>query len=107
MKSTNPLVDPMIYPLFFPYGTFGWHDKIYQKRNPKKRVTRAEYVSYRIFTRNNEFNILHHGRELFQQFCAENSVRILKDRMDFIRFNVGGEEGGPSGTIWDRVTTKK
>jgi hypothetical protein len=87
MKGTNPLVDPMIYPLFFPFGTYGWHHKIYQANNPTKRVTRAEYVSYRLFTRNKEFNILHHGRELFQQFCAENSIRILKDRMDYIKFN--------------------
>jgi hypothetical protein len=87
LKSTNPLVDPMVYPLFFPFGTFGWDFKMKQSENSKKRLTRAEHTSFRLFTRKEDFNIIHKGRDLFQQYCADQSVRILKDRLDFIRFN--------------------
>jgi hypothetical protein len=58
-----------------------------QSENTEKRLTRAEHTSFRLFTRNGDFNIIHKGRDLFQQYCADLSVRILKDRLDYIRFN--------------------
>jgi hypothetical protein len=87
LKSTSPLVDPMVYPLFFPFGTFGWHNKMTQSEYSNKRLTRAEHTSYKIFTRTDDFNTIQKGRLLFQQYCADLSVRILKDRLDYIRFN--------------------
>jgi hypothetical protein len=81
------MVDPMVYPLFFPFGTFGWDFRMKQSENTEKRLTRAEHTSFRLFTRKDDFNIIHKGRDLFQQFCADLSVRILKDRLDYIRFN--------------------
>jgi hypothetical protein len=87
LKTTNPMVDPMVYPLFFPFGTFGWDFKLKQSINSEKRLTRAEHTSFRLFTRKEDFNIIQKGRDLFQQFCADLSVRILKDRLDFVRFN--------------------
>ena len=39
-----------------------------------------------IFPRN-ERNVILYGRDLFQTFVAEYAVRVLKDRLDFIRFN--------------------
>ena len=76
----------MIYPLFFPFGTPGWHPGM-KHENSNKRITRAEYISYHIFQRTGQFNPLFFGKDLFQMFTAENAVRVLKDRLDFIRFN--------------------
>jgi hypothetical protein len=39
-----------------------------------------------------------------------NPCRVAMSHLCIIHIHyiiVGGEEGGPSGTIWDRVTTKK
>uniref|UniRef100_A0A915MDK8 Major sperm protein n=1 Tax=Meloidogyne javanica TaxID=6303 RepID=A0A915MDK8_MELJA len=42
LNSTNEMVSPMTYPLFFPRGTLGWHPDIRQD-NSIRRVTRLQY----------------------------------------------------------------
>jgi len=67
LNSTNEMVSPMTYPLFFPRGTLGWHPDIRQD-NSIRRVTRLQYVSYSIGIRK-EFNPILYGGKLFQQLC--------------------------------------
>ena len=63
-------VEPMVYPLFYPHGSQGWHKniaKIYnrtvvvdndnaQNEQSNRRVTRGSYVKYRITIRSDTFN---------------------------------------------------
>ena len=62
----DPNIESMVYPLFYPYGTQGWHEVIMRRvigrRNRKtnnedgvelyeesnKQVSRGAYVKYRI-----------------------------------------------------------
>lgn len=55
----DPNVEPWIYPLFYPYGTRGWHRnlmKLNSSTNSTRRITRGQYVKYRIAIRN-ELNV--------------------------------------------------
>ncbi|XP_071643036.1 uncharacterized protein [Temnothorax longispinosus] len=79
----NPNVEPWIYPLFYPYGTQGWHCHL-KKLNSDKRISRGQYVKYRITIRD-DFNILLLGRRLFQQWLVDNYVRIERDRTEYCK----------------------
>lgn len=51
----DPNVEPWIYPLFYPYGTQGWHRHL-KKLNSDRRITKGQYVKYRMTIRD-EFNV--------------------------------------------------
>ena len=60
VSSMNPNVEPMVYPLFYPHGSQGWHKNIAKINNrtfvvdnddaqgeqSNRRVTRGSYVKY-------------------------------------------------------------
>jgi len=79
----DPNVEPWIYPLFYPYGTQGWHCHL-TKLNSNKRITRGQYIKYRLAIRD-EFNVFLFGRCLFQQWLVDSYVKIEKDRINYCR----------------------
>ncbi|XP_034934873.1 uncharacterized protein [Chelonus insularis] len=82
ISTMNPNVEPWIYPLFYPYGSPGWHQNI-MKIGENKRVSRAAYVKYLMSIRNDEFNVFLRGGRLFQQWLVDNYVKIEKDQMTY------------------------
>jgi len=81
VSSMDPNVEPWIYPLFFPYGTQGWHRNL-TKINSNKRITRGQYIKYRMAIRN-EFNVFILDRRLFQQWLVDSYVKMEKDRINY------------------------
>ena len=81
VSSMDPNVEPMVYPLFYPHGSQGWHTNIAKISNrtfvvdnddpqgeqSNHRVTRGSYVKYRIGIRSDTFNAFLLCRRLFQQ----------------------------------------
>jgi len=65
VSTMDPNVEPWIYPLFYPYGTQGWRCHL-TKLNSNKRISRGQYIKYRMAIRD-EFNAFLLGRRLFQQ----------------------------------------
>ncbi|XP_067214192.1 uncharacterized protein [Linepithema humile] len=83
VSTMDPNVEPWIYPLFYPYGTQGWHRDL-TKLNSNKRITRGQYIKYRMAIRD-EFNVFILGRRLFQQWLVDNYVKMQKDRIDYCK----------------------
>ncbi|XP_058789056.1 uncharacterized protein LOC131663017 [Phymastichus coffea] len=86
ISTMNQNVKPWIYPLFYPYGTRGWHQNImrtYEDPNKNRRVTRLDYTKNRIALREDEFNPIIRGRRLFQQWVVDSYVKIEKDRIEY------------------------
>ncbi|KYM96549.1 ATP-dependent DNA helicase PIF1 [Cyphomyrmex costatus] len=83
VSTMDPNVEPWIYPLFYPYGTQGWHCNL-TKLNSNKRITRGQYIKYRIAIRD-EFNTFLRGRRLFQQWLVDSYVKIEKDRINYCK----------------------
>ncbi|XP_071582207.1 uncharacterized protein [Temnothorax nylanderi] len=83
VSTMDPNVEPWIYPLFYPYGTRGWHRNL-MKLNSDKRITRGQYIKYRMAIRD-DFNVFLLGRRLFQQWLVDNYVKIEKDRTDYCK----------------------
>ncbi|XP_029678787.1 uncharacterized protein LOC115244912, partial [Formica exsecta] len=79
----DPNVEPWIYLLFYPYGTQGWH-RYLTKLNSDRRITRGQYIKYRMGIRD-EFNVFLLGRRLFQQWLVDGYVKIEKDRIDYCK----------------------
>ena len=66
----SPNLDPMTYPLFFPYGEPGWQPNM--KSNAGTSTTRPnismlQYKVYQTFDRVGIFNPILHGGILYQQ----------------------------------------
>ena len=67
-------MEPMVYSLFYPRGSQGWHKNIMKKKNSNlnvaagnanndqyerhdRRVTRCSYIKYRISVKPDIFNV--------------------------------------------------
>jgi hypothetical protein len=91
LSTISGLVDPMVYPIFFPSGDFGWNIHLRKKSDKDIRISHAQFISYRLFTRDKtesgEFNPIHYGKNLFHQYLVDQWVRIEKDRLNYVKFN--------------------
>ncbi|OXU18340.1 hypothetical protein TSAR_008193 [Trichomalopsis sarcophagae] len=89
VSAMDPNVEPWIYPLFYPYGTQGWHQNLQRinKNNDgnNRRVTRLAYTRYKLAIRPDEFNPFILGRRLFQQYVVDAYVKIEKDRIMYCK----------------------
>ena len=85
--DTHRSYDPLAYPLFFPYGTDGWHLCLYSNNNEYKRtITLSQYVRYHIMTRYNR-NLLHDGRKLYQQWIIDQYAKVESNCLQYILLN--------------------
>ena len=108
MRNIDQRVEPFTYPLFYPKGTFGYSIDL-PLRTPyasRRHLTRLELAQYRIAFRPQfaqflplenpvrspdlrllNFNALHYGGKLFQQYLVDTAIRVIKDRIDWIKAN--------------------
>ncbi|XP_058789100.1 uncharacterized protein LOC131663051 [Phymastichus coffea] len=82
VSTMDPNVEPWVYPLFYPYGSSGWHRNL-MRQNSNRRVTRTAYHRFHMAIRENEFNPFILGRRLFQQWVVDSYVKIEKDRIQY------------------------
>nr|GEW23270.1 ATP-dependent DNA helicase PIF1-like [Tanacetum cinerariifolium] len=79
------------YPLLFPYGEDGYHEKIpYHTNKGKRKTTRdyvamKEYYAYVIQYRNDQWTTLHRGGRLFQQYLVDTFTAIEEQRLSWTR----------------------
>lgn len=89
VSSMDPNVEPWIYPLFYPYGSRGWHRNLQRIKGnddgQSRRVTRLDYIKYKIAVRPDVFNAILFGRRLFQQWVVDSYVKIEKDRIQWCK----------------------
>jgi PIF1-like helicase/Helitron helicase-like domain at N-terminus/Helicase len=84
----SKMYDPLLYPLFFPQGTFGWH---FDFRNPQTNepVTLRDYTTFHLMVRdiknNPQNNPLHLGGRLFQQWVVDQYCKIETNNLNWIR----------------------
>ena len=78
-------LDVLIYPLLFPFGEQGWHDRM-QQQGSTRRVTHMQYYSYFLSIRD-RFNPILNAGKLFQQFAVNAYVKMEANRLNFIRQN--------------------
>ena len=82
IDETHPSYEPLQYVLFYPFGTLSWPCGVEYSKNDAI-VTQQAYYKYRLFMRQREFNVLHKGNRLFQQWCVDMYAKILQWKLCF------------------------
>lgn len=92
----DPNLEPLVYPLLFPFGDQSWGIDIPLKRrptalrniaaNPRTRVSQLQYYGYRLSVRN-EFNPFLSAGKLTQQYLVDAYVKTEANRLNYIRQN--------------------
>ncbi|XP_057309998.1 uncharacterized protein LOC130647997 [Hydractinia symbiolongicarpus] len=81
---------PMVYPLFFPRGEPGWHNRIphvaVRATRTRNTTTMLQYYTYRLAARE-YFSPIHYGKKLFQQYCVDSYVKVKGNNLNYIRAN--------------------
>lgn len=84
----HPSLEPMTYPLLFPFGESGWHPEIRicvnDTSNKRQRVSQMAYYSYRISVRK-YFNQFLSAGKLTQQYLVDSYVKMEANRLKWIR----------------------
>ncbi len=85
IHETHSMYDPLQYVLLHPYASFGWNLDI--RHSNGKKVSPLEFYCYQLMVRANQFNPLHHGGKLFQQYVVDQYAKIDQCRLNFFKFN--------------------
>ncbi|GKC42571.1 ATP-dependent DNA helicase PIF1, partial [Tanacetum coccineum] len=93
VSELHPSYMALQYPLLFPYGEDGFHEKIPYHSNAGTRktkrgyITMKEYYSYIIQQRPNQGNTLLKGGRLFQQYLVDAYTAVEEQRLKWTRHN--------------------
>ena len=74
-----------VYPLFYVHGSQAWHKNL--KKTNGRKLTRLNYVRYRLANREGQFNPFLLGRRLSQQYVTDSQVKIERDRIEWCKNN--------------------
>nr|GEX65420.1 hypothetical protein CTI12_AA123990 [Tanacetum cinerariifolium] len=93
ISELHPSYMALQYPLLFPYGKDGFHEKIPYHTNEGSWknncgfVTMKEYYAYIIQQRNDQGTTLLRGGRLFQQYLVDAFTAVEKQRLKWSRNN--------------------
>jgi hypothetical protein len=94
----DPNLEPLVYPLLFPYGDQSWGINIHLNKpkallsmrrtsdNPRMRVIQMQYYGYRLSIRD-EFNPFRSAGKLTQQYFVDAYVKTETNRLNYSRQN--------------------
>lgn len=94
----DPNLEPMTYPLLFPYGDQSWGLNIRlqdrpgvlrnrpQSANPRQNVTQMQFYAYRFAIRD-AFNPFLSAGKLTQQYIVDAYVKTEANRLNYLRQN--------------------
>ncbi|CAG7823811.1 unnamed protein product [Allacma fusca] len=83
----NDVVDPMVYPILFPFGDRGWQPGILKSNVPLAKhihITLMEYYAYRFSVRD-EFNPFLMGGKLTQQRAVDAYAKTEANQLHWLR----------------------
>ena len=86
----NPNLDPMLYPLFFPQGQFGWSAELQHAQDKRTKVrtkvSQLEFYNYMTAMRPS-FSPIHFGGKLFQQYLVDAYCKVEAGRLCYHALN--------------------
>ncbi|XP_053213883.1 uncharacterized protein LOC128397216 [Panonychus citri] len=91
ISHLSPHLDPMAYPIIWPYGQQGWSPFLIhnnsRRTSTRTKLTLREFACYRFSDRENHFNAANHCGKLTQQLYVDIYVRYEGLRLFWIRKN--------------------
>jgi hypothetical protein len=83
ISELHPFYDPSAYPLFHIHGDYGYELHKY-KRVDGKKMTTLDFYRSRIMVRKDDFNILHRGDRLFQEYLTDQVCKIESEKLNYL-----------------------
>ena len=115
IHDTHAWMDPLMYPLLFPTGDYGWHlnmpfwggrrDNVPQANGhiagdeneaagettgperTARHITTLQFYAHRFQIRDLDFSPLHHSGRLFQQYIVDMAAKVEQNRLNWFRKN--------------------
>lgn len=91
IQSIHPMRDPLVYPLFFPYGDLGFQLGLKQttqntNENNPRNITHLQYHAHRLAIRE-DFSIIHSSEKLFLMWIIDAYVAVEGNRLKYLKEN--------------------
>ncbi|XP_065316121.1 uncharacterized protein LOC135924917 [Gordionus sp. m RMFG-2023] len=85
----SPNLDPMVYPLLFPFGDPGWKPDLKGEDTGRTRanISLLQFKIFRLAIRENEFNPILFAGKLSQQYIVDSYLQVEANNLNFIRQN--------------------
>ncbi|XP_065317560.1 uncharacterized protein LOC135925912 [Gordionus sp. m RMFG-2023] len=85
----SPNLDPMVYPLLFPFGDPGWKPDLKGEDTGRTRanISLLQFKIFRLAIRENEFNPIPFAGKLSQQYIVDSYLQVEANNLNFIRQN--------------------
>lgn len=90
IDDINPNIDPMTYPIFYPYGEAGWKPNLLIPNyinDEIHKITLLKWKTSQLSLRDNEFNPLIYSGKLFQQWIIDSYLHVESKNLNYCRFN--------------------
>ena len=88
LNILSPNLDPMTYPIFYPYGQPGWQPKLeFVENTVQHKISLLQYKIAQLAIRPNQFNPILNGGRLFQQWVVDSYLQVEANNLNFIRNN--------------------
>ena len=90
LNILSPNLDPMTYPLFFPFGEAGWQpgvDLLNREITQKTKISMLQYKVAQTAVRAEIFNPILHGGKLFQQWIVDSYLQVEANNLNWIRYH--------------------
>ena len=84
IDERNALCDPLVFPLFHPYAESGYSADL--TTTDGNKIDMTQYYRYQLQQRKNQFNVLFHGKTLFQQYVTNQWAKCQQSHMNGLRY---------------------
>ena len=86
----DPNVDPMCFPLLFPYGEAGYDERVQHTVDTTySRTTLKQFYNHRLHFRHDNLNMYFKSGKLFQEYAVHAWIKIESNNLNFIKLNQG------------------
>ncbi|OWZ08500.1 Helitron helicase [Phytophthora megakarya] len=89
--ESNPMYDPLMYPLLFPVGehgcTYGEKYANGAKRHNKGTMSLREHIAFRLFPVREDGSVLHDGGRAYQQWCVDQRAKVEQEALRWCNNN--------------------
>jgi hypothetical protein len=91
------------YPHYFIYSEDGYHYELAMSPSIQKRLSRTDYVVYRIQQLEDEFSLLLHSGRLFQQYLVDILAAADQNRLSYLHYRQSEIRASVYGGLPDTI----
>ena len=90
LNILSPNLDPMTYPLLYPFGERGWQPEIELMNNENAQRSKISMLQYKVeqtAVRRGVFNPILNAGKLFQQWAVDSYLQVEANNLNYIKYH--------------------